>query len=431
MEKINRHNYEIFFIDFFDGNLSLDQTEELYQFLNDNPGLNEEFENFENISVGVGKESFPFKENLKKKSDEIINDSNFEEFCIAFHEKDLTEEENSSLLQYAENNNKQKELDFYNTLKLETSKEIYAEKDGLKKLLIDNNSLINDNSIEEYAIAYNEGDLNKEKKTEVEKFVSSKNIYKNLLDEYKKVILIPEKIIYQQKASLKKFSVLTFSKRVMPLASAAAILLFFVFFFNTNSLDNPNLSSVTNYEKKTVVKEGTKQIPDIEENVVKPEKKETEKNIEKENKTKEKIINKEYITPARKTQNITPIKKNSPITSFKGTIQIASIKDEKMPVDDVYLIKDEEFESYLAQSNQKKNEEYLKLNELIADRMKKDILKTEDEKFSIWHIAQAGARGLSKITGKNYSVETQVDENGNTALLAINTENFEYSRAKK
>ena len=45
--NINRNNYELFFIDFYDGNLTDAQKHELDLFLAENPNLKEECDSFD------------------------------------------------------------------------------------------------------------------------------------------------------------------------------------------------------------------------------------------------------------------------------------------------------------------------------------------------------------------------------------------------
>jgi len=439
MDKINRHNYEVFFIDYFDGNLTPDQTNELFLFLNENPDLKEEFDSFEEIPIHIPNETFAAKETLKKNPDALINAANFEEFCIASVENDLTEIENEALVNYLRANHLEKEFDIFRNLKLKAPDEIFTEKDGLKKLRIDNDyAEINESSINEFAIAYHEGDINETTKNNVASFINTNADYRNLLNDYRKTYLVPEKISYPLKSALKKFSLAAFSSRIIPYASAAAVLLFFVLLFSVGKMENNELSTLTEIEKKPVVKPGIK--PVLEkgkdqkaDNNPKDEKNKDvdEKEVNKEPKVKTEI--RENSSPIPNLQIISPIKKNNLVVTNAGIIQIADVLNQSSPVKEVSFVSDPEFEAIIAksQSREKEDEKYYKIGELVADRVKKDILKTNEEKFSLWQIAQAGARGLSKITGKEYKVETGIDENGNVALMAINTQNFEYSRTKK
>ncbi len=65
---INRNNYEAYFLDYRENNLTPGQVAELLVFLEQNPDLKEEFESFESFSLFLIKTSGSNdKENLKKR----------------------------------------------------------------------------------------------------------------------------------------------------------------------------------------------------------------------------------------------------------------------------------------------------------------------------------------------------------------------------
>ena len=91
--KITRVNYELFFINYFDGNLSPDEIDELMLFLKVNPDLEDELLNFQNIDLSNKEEvHYENKNNLKKtiSDKKSINSDNINEFLIAYIEKDLS-----------------------------------------------------------------------------------------------------------------------------------------------------------------------------------------------------------------------------------------------------------------------------------------------------------------------------------------------------
>jgi hypothetical protein len=91
--NINRNNYEVYIIDYFDGKLDPVQTAELMYFLSQNPDLEYEFNAFENLKMPESQIKFNDKEVLKKEYADVksVTDINFEEFCIAEIEGDLDE----------------------------------------------------------------------------------------------------------------------------------------------------------------------------------------------------------------------------------------------------------------------------------------------------------------------------------------------------
>jgi hypothetical protein len=138
--KINRNNYEAYFIDYYEGTLTTAQQQALELFLSENPDLQEEFENYEEVSVAASGVAFPDKSQLKQQ--EItpvagIDEENYEEYFIAFYENDLDEEKQKSLQLFLQANpHIQKEFGLHGTLVLTPDNTPYAGKSGLKKKAI-------------------------------------------------------------------------------------------------------------------------------------------------------------------------------------------------------------------------------------------------------------------------------------------------------
>jgi len=135
--KINSDNYELFFINYFDGNLKPEEIEQLMSFLKQNPALEDEFHNFNTLNIDI-KETICFenKNTLKKNiSDKIINTSNIDEFLIAYIENDLSPSEITRLNKFLEANpSHKKDLEIYRNAFLKPDLNItYSEKGKLKK----------------------------------------------------------------------------------------------------------------------------------------------------------------------------------------------------------------------------------------------------------------------------------------------------------
>lgn len=106
---INRSNYEIWFLDWLDGNLNCHQEKELYEFLDQNPDLKEEFNDISKASIPVPEYLFKSKENLKKTPEEIT-DSQFEYLSAAYLENDLTDSHKSEIIVIIEKDNEKKRI---------------------------------------------------------------------------------------------------------------------------------------------------------------------------------------------------------------------------------------------------------------------------------------------------------------------------------
>ncbi|MFA5814780.1 MAG: hypothetical protein WC865_04080 [Bacteroidales bacterium] len=93
MESLTRNNYEIWFLDYLDGQLSNQQLETLLDFLEQNPDLKEELRGVSGVSLAAGMESLDQKYLLLKSPADIPGISAIDQLCIARMENDLPEEE--------------------------------------------------------------------------------------------------------------------------------------------------------------------------------------------------------------------------------------------------------------------------------------------------------------------------------------------------
>lgn len=135
--KINRNNYEVFFIDFYDGKLTDMLKLEMELFLEENPDLKEEFEAFENITINTNKVSFSAKQELKRKEIVEVNgidEENYESAFIAWHEDELNADEKALLLSFLEKNpHLDKEFQLHALLLLKKDRVVFEGKELLRK----------------------------------------------------------------------------------------------------------------------------------------------------------------------------------------------------------------------------------------------------------------------------------------------------------
>lgn len=136
MLAIDRQNYEAFFLDYLDGNLSPSQEKLLLSFLEENPDLKKELEQFEPIVIEKDEIHFADKQGLKK--DPVINDlqrTSFEHLCIAYVEGDLNAREKALFEEMADNDQrKSAELEKFMLSKLKADHSIiFPNKNRLKK----------------------------------------------------------------------------------------------------------------------------------------------------------------------------------------------------------------------------------------------------------------------------------------------------------
>ena len=202
--KINRENCEAWFLDYYEGNLSKEEEKELFAFLVLHPDLREQFDSYEEVSFDADKGlHFDAKDDLKKKSllPEEITKANCEDFFIADAEGLLSGKEKKLLEKFlAENPARKNELELFRKTKLKPESEIVFEnKNSLKKAII-----VTEENFAEYAVAALDGELDKTALEIFNAFVAAHPSKKEELDLLAKTKLPQEKIVFENKAALKK-----------------------------------------------------------------------------------------------------------------------------------------------------------------------------------------------------------------------------------
>lgn len=129
--KISRENYEIWFSDWLDNNLTGRQTDELNAFLELNSDLRDEFNALASIKLEPEVISYAGKESLRK-SPEQISRSQFELLCAARAENDLTALQAKEMDEMiSSDNERRKTAEIYKRLKLHPADAIFARKTKL------------------------------------------------------------------------------------------------------------------------------------------------------------------------------------------------------------------------------------------------------------------------------------------------------------
>jgi hypothetical protein len=131
--KIDRSNYEIWFIDRLDGNLTEQQTEQLMLFLSENPDLQDELRDMDSSVIIPPPAEFTGKAGLRKTAAEIT-DIQFEYLCAAYAENDLSPEEVNEFSQItASDPRRRKTAELIGRIKLLPPDIRYLHKNRLRK----------------------------------------------------------------------------------------------------------------------------------------------------------------------------------------------------------------------------------------------------------------------------------------------------------
>jgi hypothetical protein len=121
--KINRNNYESFFIDYLEGNLNEKLVDDFIEFLQQNPDLKEELSLFETVSIGQEEVTFNKKELLFKEKYDAENE--FNQAAIASVEGEISASEKTEFENYlSAHPEKQKEAELFSLTKLQPDQSI-------------------------------------------------------------------------------------------------------------------------------------------------------------------------------------------------------------------------------------------------------------------------------------------------------------------
>jgi hypothetical protein len=134
--KPDRSNYEIWFTDFLDGNLSEKQVEELNVFLKANPDLNEELNGLTPLILDPPDFVFAGKKDLGKLP-ENLSEEQFDYLCIANLENDLMPGHKAEMNEImGRDESKRKSFERIQKLKLKPFPASFKAKSSVKKLTI-------------------------------------------------------------------------------------------------------------------------------------------------------------------------------------------------------------------------------------------------------------------------------------------------------
>ncbi len=127
--KINRNNYEAFFVDYLEGKLDEKLVNDFIEFLGQNPDLKQELSLFETLPIEHEVITFNKKELLLKEKYDVENV--FIETAIASVEGDISLSEKTEFEDYLSRHpEKQKEADFFKLTKLQPDESVVFSKKG-------------------------------------------------------------------------------------------------------------------------------------------------------------------------------------------------------------------------------------------------------------------------------------------------------------
>lgn len=432
--RIDKNNYEAFFLDYFEGALSAERVAELMLFLEQHPELKKEFDEYENISLNDIEEGIKFenKDQLKK---ETISSTNFEEMAVAYIERKLTAEEETALFAFiAANPNYKVQLELFRKTILSEEKIVFENKSFLKKQaeLSETESLL---------LSSLEGTINTSEQKQLDAILAGDTDLKKELTALKNTKLaVDRSVIFPDKNSLKRRETKVVPFYYYVSAAASIALLIGLYFLSGNeplkgdqltfnkkdskfkqhiapqeTLQTPN--NIATYKEKKFKKNNSIILPNdkpnnnnnknkIQENLNQDE----AIIVKNESKKQDSVINEEVI-----------VKNDHPINEKKENILVNSFNDQ----DDSPLKKD--------------GGEYLSLGQTFAYKVKNKMLKEEmsdnstykeDKKKITWYDAVLVAmKGLRSLTGREVDVRKKYNEKNELIAYQYTVGNRTFTKA--
>ncbi len=411
--KINRTNYEVYIIDYLDGNLSPQLQKELQEFLLLNPDIKQEFDGLNQVSLHADTQIFPDKDLLKKEIESSIQGiSEFDYLCIADLEEDITIQEKHELQnQLTQNIEKQTQYNLYLKTKLSSENSTkFPNKHLLKKEV---ESLIQGLSEFDYlCIADVEGDITIQEKQDFKNQLS-KNTEKQLIyNTYSKAKLSPENSIeFPNKQALKKRTLTLKPILYYSVSSIAAMFILFLglkfngfYSSGTNGIMASHLSNVLANNPNTKAKSSVKQM--------------MIRNVQlKVKSSSENKVNSSIKTASKSNKAPKLEKTNEPISSpvYEEEIQLYNEIEE---------INNNATELTTTQDDKKYANNTVNKNEVSK------TVKSNQSNSKFWNFVKIGVGNVKSLTGADIDVKHEADKNGKTKNFAVNLGKFSISHSK-
>jgi anti-sigma factor RsiW len=454
--SINLHNYEIWFLDYAEGNLSPEQVAELMVFVEQHPELKEELEAFDVIPV-TPNETISFDTSSLKKTaadKNEINTYNEEEFFIASIEGDLDVMQEKALELYLNQHPEKKAVfELYKKTQLQAEKDTF----GSTTLFRKNLAPITTENCEEYFIADAENDLSEKQHQSLLAFLVKHPEQQQAHQLYSRLRLSTNTaIVYPNKEELKqeerKPIIIPLYYRYAAVAAAAAILLFFFFTYNPTDKGAGQKNNIAEDGDKKTEQPNLVKVEDQNDTAKTNDQITVEDNVEfivdntpdQQSPIKDQQPNIKHETPHNLVNNKTPQPKN-PIqkdsTSTPNNVDHIAIdnapKPDKTPIipdelpDPIEVIaanpKDSIDNTTLPDETLiADNSDYLTIKEFAGKTVKEKVLKqegTKDNKIRGADLAKAAAKKM----GGSY---TEREDEQYTAY-AFSVGKFGFSRTKR
>ncbi len=461
--KINRDNYEAYFLDYHEGQLSPEMIEEVELFVVQNPDLKNMLDEFEAISL-VADEDVVFETKFSLKKNQVfasstVNELNFEEYLINESEGLLNKEQLSAIEEFISINPQfEKNSKLFAMTHLSIDDDIVFEaKESLKKKAIPVGA-IDAKTFEIFMARELEGDLNPDEKLHLAEFM----LYNPQLEKDRKIYahtkLVDEAdIVFEDKKSLKHAVVIPLRRTFYYALSAAAslALIFSVYFLlNRNNIPRSIAESgkVQNKVNQTV-QEPVFEMPskEVASNTIKqtdalPNPDQNKSNIANTTATNNIAINNKVSEPLasanRHSVETLPSMSAREITTRSYVDpQFTFIRVSQMYMNQnlefYYNLKLAQQIDYAEMNSKVMNPGktifgslYGNAGELLASNQK-TMPRAELKSVSLWTIAELGVKTFNSITSSDLELNLKKDDEGKVVGYGIESNLIDIDRQLK
>lgn len=440
--KINRDNYEAYFLDYYEGQLSPEMVEEVLMFVDQNPDLKNVFNEFEAVSLIADQDIiFEKKSSLKKNqvfATSQINELNYEEYLVGETEGLLNPEQLASIEEFISINPQfEKDRKLFALAHLSSEdKTVFEAKESLKQKAITVGP-INAETFENFMARELEDDLKQEEKVQFAEFMHYNPHLENDRKLYKHTILTAETgIVFEHKSNLKQS--VTPTRRIVyyALSAAASLALIVSFYFLLDRNEIPHSIAVQGNVKTKINSTVTepsalKADKQVAEATRQPAKAVT--NLDQDNK----------ISNPTATKNDSPKNQSNEASTINNRRTIESLQPEPaaeitsrsyvdpqftfIRTSQMYMNMNREFyynmklaeQIEYAQLNQKDKDPAKTILNAITGKargllaLNKPKPQQEEKKnFSLWTFAELGVQTFNTITSGEMELNLNKDEDG-------------------
>jgi len=439
--KINTENYQAYFLDFYEGNLSEADTAMLFDFLNLHPALKEEFDSFELMPLDEQPVVFHDKESLKKESLPIsfgkeINADNCETYFIAWHEGDLNDEEKASVQEFLKAHpEKQHDFELFSKTKIQEDAIAFSSKESLKRQFQYKKTIssgfpeLSIKTSDMWFAASLEGDLNSLQEKELQAFLMRHPEFIKQRALFEKTILKPDmSVVFPSKSNLKVYPAITTFKTPQWVRIAAAVLLmagagsayFYLRPVPEKILADRNAVHISKPDIEPPFSNQSKPETKIGDNESTTPSKSPKKN------TSHTIVEKHKVLPLFASNTIKPLPTITNIVVEVGDASDPGTDDRSEFDYPTAFLKLPSLDEDVPEE-QIEHKGYQSLTQLAYNELQSrspiDMEQVQDRldrnRLTLWDLAGAGLTGFGYLTGRSMAVDKQRDESGRITGISI------------